>query len=418
MAGQSASRLRDEKRMAVVASDGAERRRGPDRRRGSSVLGEVFEELPHGLLVVGDDGTLLIANDVARRMLMRAGHALGPATRCCDLFGCGGPHEPDGCVTEILRAGGRPPTDLRVVPPGHAAGDPALSAKLLRHDHGRLVLELVEGEARLQAEGALDVSEPTPGLWITALGQFRVRAAEGPLDGSWFDQRAGEVLQYLVCERRRAVPTDEIAEAVWPTARMSSVGNVRFAIHELRNRLEPERPRRGRSAFVISGKGRYQLDRRNVHVDADEFDQAVDEGFGLLVTGRSAAAAATLDRALDLYRGEFLSDVPYAPWAALERARLHQQAVRALRLRSELALQAGDLQLVLSHTERLAALEPFDMEIQQDLIATCLRLGRYGQASRSYSDLRRRMLHEFGQPPPFELVDLFEQDDHRQLSLG
>jgi DNA-binding SARP family transcriptional activator len=64
---------------------------------------------------------------------------------------------------------------------------------------------------------------------------------------------------------------------------------------------------------------------------------------------------------------------------------------------------------------RLGRMEPFDMDVHRQWMTTCLELGRYGEASRHYGDLQRRMMREFGQPPPFELADLIQQQ--RQLAL-
>ena len=56
--------------------------------------------------------------------------------------------------------------------------------------------------------------------------------------------------------------------------------------------------------------------------------------------------------------------------------------------------------------EQLAELEPYDTEVQRELLTVWLRLGRRTEASRRYTAFRMRMLREFGEEPGFELAEL------------
>ena len=401
-----------------AAEAGGARHRGADRRRARSLPWAVFDGLPYRLVVLDRAGHVLMANDAAARLLAEAGYTLKPGvSRCCDLLGCRGGAEPlgDACFARTI---GPTTPDLHrlAIAPLDRRG-PTLRADTLKVDRRQIVVQLSVHDQTVRGRSAQTVPARAPRLRISMLGPTQLESDAGSVDGSWLDQRAGEVLSFLVCERHRAVPTDELAEAIWPRANQSTVSNVRFAIYELRSRLEPDRHSHGRSAFIVSGKGRYQLDTRHVHVDVDEFDVATEQGLAAFAAGQSAAAAKALDAALALYRGDFLSDMPYAQWTAMERSRLRELAVQALRVRAEIARQAGDLAGLVANFERLRWMEPFDMEIQREWISICVRLGRYGEARQSYVDLVRRTMSEFGQRPPFELLELLELDDQQQLKL-
>jgi DNA-binding SARP family transcriptional activator len=380
----------------------------------------IFDQLPYGLIVLSRTGQLLLANQAARHLLPTTAPDPGAAgPRCCDLLGCRrgpGPLE-DACLTELVSESGWALSAMRLErPESRGNGRSLLTVVPVALSESHIVVQIsapqVE-ELQLQPMSAL---EPNVSLRVFTLGPTRLETEEGTIDAPWLEQRPGEVLEYLICERQRAVPTDEIAEAIWPAAGPSSVTNVRFAIHELRRRLEPDRRHRARSSFVVSGKGRYRLDTRNVYVDADDFHAAVEHGIGAFVDGRDSVAATSLDHALDLYKGEFLMDAPYADWAALERSRLHELAVKALRLRAELARRAGRIEQEFEYLRRVGRMEPLDMAIQRDWLAACLRLGRHGEASRHYAALRQRMLREFGRPPVFELGELLDEQP-AQLAL-
>jgi DNA-binding SARP family transcriptional activator len=239
---------------------------------------------------------------------------------------------------------------------------------------------------------------------IFALGPLRVDGPGGPLTGAWLEQRPGQLLRFLVCERQQIVPADLIGEAIWPHAGPAAPNTVRHFVHALRGRLQPGRSRGGEPSPVICRRGGYGLDPERVWVDADEFERQAATGAAALELGRPSLARAHLERAVALYAGDFLGDEPYAIWALCERERLRAMACDALRSLVDIGDSRGGRRAV--WLERLAALEPFDEDVHRELISTWLRTGRWSRAARHYESFRARLLHEFGALPEFELAEL------------
>jgi DNA-binding SARP family transcriptional activator len=247
-----------------------------------------------------------------------------------------------------------------------------------------------------------------PQLRVFALGDLCVEGPDGSLSGAWLDQRPGQLLRFLVCRRGRVTPADVIAEAIWPHVGAGATNTVRHFVHALRERLEPERPRHAASAFVECRRGGYALRRESIWIDADAFEHEAAEGMAALSANGHAIARDHLQRAAALYQDDFLRDEPYAVWVFAERERLRSIAHSVLQGLAELyvdqpAAAAGYL-------ERLAELEPFDDDVQRQLIAAWLRLGRTSRAVRHYDSFRVRLLREFGARPGFELSQLVELD--------
>ena len=61
-----------------------------------------------------------------------------------------------------------------------------------------------------------------------------------------------------------------------------------------------------------------------------------------------------------------------------------------LRGLADIKLAAGDEEAAGEHLQRLAELEPLDLQAQRDLIALLLRRGRHSEALRRYELVRRR----------------------------
>jgi DNA-binding SARP family transcriptional activator len=192
----------------------------------------------------------------------------------------------------------------------------------------------------------------------------------------------------------------------WPNAGRAGATSVRQAIHTLRDRLEPDRPKGKPSGYVVARTGGYELAPGRVWIDADDFEAHARAGLGAMQQGAVERARASLAAAARAYVGDFLADEPYAEWALLERARLRELAAEVLRGLAGLAHDAGDDEAAGEHLQRLAELEPLDLQAQRDLIALMLRRGRHSEALRRYELVRRRYRRAFGVEPGFALADL------------
>ena len=244
-----------------------------------------------------------------------------------------------------------------------------------------------------------------PRLRIRVLGRTLVESPEGSIGGDWLDQRTGQLLKYLIAERHRAVHVDEIGESIWPGADFAIAGNVRYYVHALRRKLEPQRARREPSTFIASNAGSYRLNLNHIDLDADEFETCVTAGLDVLEHDPQLAASE-IERGLTLYRGDFLADSPYADWAMLERHRLHDLACRGLRSLAGIRLQGRLIDSAARSLEQLATLQPYDEGVHRQLMELDIMRGRRSDAVRRYAQLRTRIRSTFGHDPDFTPADL------------
>lgn len=245
---------------------------------------------------------------------------------------------------------------------------------------------------------------------IYALGRTRVESREGPIEGSWLEQRAGQLLKYLICRRGRVAYPDEIEAAIWPNEDAHASGTVRYYVHRLRRQLEPDPPPQGPSSFVIAAMGGYRL-APSVKVDADDFERLARAGLEAGTEG----AREQLERAAALYEGDLIPDEPTAPWVFEERERLRTLAEQVLRALLEMDLDRGDRLSALDGLRRLVQLQPFDLGMHRLLLALCIECGRRSEAARRYMALAARLRREFNQELDFELGDLNSEEALREL---
>jgi DNA-binding SARP family transcriptional activator len=364
---------------------------------------------PYGILVQDDRGRLVAHNKAAQRML-GGWVALAPGRDVgCDVLGCrrpGGALE-DVCLHEHARAHEGPLPEMRIDLPRGAGIEAAwVTVAALEPDRELIVTELRPGHRSDRRRRSEPHWMAGPRLRILALGRTRVMSTESPLEGRWLDNRAGQILKFLVTERHRSVYSDEIVERLWPNAGTPDTRGVRYFIHGLREHLEPRGTPNPPSSFVQAVRGGYVLDHARVWIDADAFEELVEAGMAAHKRDDDVTALEHLRDGVELYRGDFLADEPYAEWALPERDRLRGVASDALHALATLEERIGDLTAAAASLRRLVELEPYDVDVHRELLVVLLRRGRRSEALRTYDALRRRMFSTFGEKLDFSLAEL------------
>ena len=395
--------------MAAVAVRQTQSAAGRAQGRRASPQVEAFETFPYGLLVLDRRGGVVCSNREATRLVDLLGLDTAGLT-CCTLLGCGRPDTAleGACMTDLALDRDEAHAEIRVEL-GAGSGEAIwVTAAAIGDTRQRLVLQLrphLAGDPRDRARTLRGSGRSGPRLHIHTLGGTSVESLGGSLDGPWLDQRAGQLLKFLLAERRRAVAVDEIGESIWPGSDYAVGASVRYYVHTLRRRLEPGRGSREPSAFIASGGGTYRLQLDHVEIDADDFEARVRAGLAATDAGLQAGVE-DLECGLASYRGDFLAELPYAEWAIPERHRLHDLACLGLQRLAEIRLELGAVDGAVVALERLATLQPFDDDVHRQLMELDIARGRRSDAVRRYAALRSRLRGTFAHDPDFTLAEL------------
>ena len=356
------------------------------------------------VLLVGMDRLIRIATPASADLLGidPVGH------RCCDVLGCRTPDvEWDGCITELVHAGGATRGALAIdsVPgtgrPLWVSGTPAPGAAgpgaMLRL--GRTPPRGVEDPPDRKAPKAEE-------LRIRVLGPTLVTRGGQWLSREWLSQRPGLLLKFLVTRRGGETTVDEIADALWPHLAAAGPERVRQSVHLLRRQLQPDVAPDDPRNVVLTRRSSYCLRTELVWVDAEEFERAARRGAEAFAAGDQDGAERDLLRALRLYRGDFLEEEAYADWALDERERLRELLDVPLRLLIEMRMEHGNLPGAARFAEELARLNPLDSDVQRLLLGIWTRQGRRTRVARHYEIYAARLRRSLGEEPDFTLADL------------
>ncbi|MBX6386517.1 MAG: AfsR/SARP family transcriptional regulator, partial [Microbispora sp.] len=163
------------------------------------------------------------------------------------------------------------------------------------------------------------------------------------------------------------------------------------------------RLRRSLGNLVVREPAGYRLAVDPDDVDAPRFQRLAAEGRRALDAGDPALAAELLGAALALWRGPALADVPDAPFAPAQAARLEELRMSAAEDLAEAGLALGRHRDLLPELQERVAAHPLRERTRGQLMRALYAAGRPAEALAVYEDARRVLADELGADPSAEL---------------
>src|SRR5919107_3490034 len=169
--------------------------------------------------------------------------------------------------------------------------------------------------------------EPAPGAYRPHLrtrffGHFEMLCDE-ELITLGRNGKALSILKYLLANRSRPVSQDYLMGWLWPESNLKKARwSLNSAIHGLRKLLSGCSSSLSMNCvFLEDGYYRLSPDVR-VTMDVDDFDKHHEQGRKLEKDLRMREAAIEYEKAIELYRDDYLIEDLYEDWTMVERERL------------------------------------------------------------------------------------------------
>jgi SARP family transcriptional regulator, regulator of embCAB operon len=243
---------------------------------------------------------------------------------------------------------------------------------------------------------------------VQVLGPFTASLGRRTVTPSAAKQR--QILALLALDAGRVVTVSTLTEELWGDAppRSSATTLQTYVLH-LRNRLaEVGSGGRETRDFLSTRHSGYLLEARSCETDAEEFQRLARLGRQAAEASDQRAASDLLGRALALWRGPVLVDVPVGRVLELEAASLEatRLAVLERRIEADLALRrhadlVGELTL-------LVARNPMNENFCGLLMTALYRSGHAGRALEAFRRLRTVLSNELGIEPCPRLQQLHQ----------
>ena len=231
-----------------------------------------------------------------------------------------------------------------------------------------------------------------PSLEVRLLGPFEVLAHGRPVNVSGGKRQA--LLALLALRSGRVVAVDSLIDALWADDMPAAPRNaVQHHIARLRAALGPD-------AITATPDG-YAL--ADAAVDSQQFEDLLRDARGALRAGDAVAAAESVARGLELWRGPALHGLTDTAWFDAEARRLEALHVDALEERFEAALALGEHRDVLPALRATLEENPFRERLWGQLMLSLYRSGRQSDALEAFGEARRVFADELALEPGPEL---------------
>lgn len=240
-------------------------------------------------------------------------------------------------------------------------------------------------------------------MYFGLLGPLVVAGAEGrplPVSGP----RVRALLAALLLHANTPVSADWLAETVWDgVPPPAAARTLRSHVGRLRRQLGTDAGR------VAAREPGYLIHIDSAELDIEAFETLCRDAGAALGAGEWAQAADAAARALGLWRGAPLLDIPSQA--------LHEQAVPRLeQLRLQAREDGAQARLHLAGHERLVpelrdltTEHPLRERFHAQLMVALARSGRQAEALAAYQHARRVLVAELGVEPGAELRVLHER---------
>jgi predicted ATPase/DNA-binding SARP family transcriptional activator len=210
--------------------------------------------------------------------------------------------------------------------------------------------------------------------------------------------RLRALLIMLALHPRQLVTVSQLIDGLWPRDMPAGAPNALQALVSRLRRALPE-------AVIESRPAGYQLNLDPRSTDIVRFEDLAAAGRAQLRED-PAAAAATLRRALALWRGPALPEVADTDFGQAAIARLDELRLTAVEQRVDADLRTGNTASLVAELEGLVIAHPMREPLAARLMRALHAAGRRGAALEVYEQTRKRLVDQLGVEPSAELAAL------------
>jgi len=266
-------------------------------------------------------------------------------------------------------------------------------------DHQVAPLRTVPPQANAAPSSPVATAAFHAALRIQTLGGFRVWRDGAEIDAAaWGRDKAVQLFQFLVTQRRRRLAREQLIDQLWPEADAEAGDrDFKVALNAIHRALEPERPPRAEPRFIRRFGPAYGLDESDIWIDAAALEAGVAAGNRAL-PGDPGAAIGHFRAAADLYAGDYLPERRYDDWASVETERLQTLALGAMTRLADLLLARNALES-LHLTQRVLSFDPVWEDAWRIQMQAHRALGNPALAIRAWQRCAEVMDREFGLEP-------------------
>jgi DNA-binding SARP family transcriptional activator len=240
-----------------------------------------------------------------------------------------------------------------------------------------------------------------PRIQIKTFGNFQVFRGEALIgEQEWKAKQRKLLLKAIITRGAKGVPKDVLIEDLWPEiSPISADSNFKVLLHRLRKTLEPSMDKALGSSYVVFKENLVSLRKDLCQVDLDEFLILRHRGEKAEDAGDTRRAMLCYRSCIELYRGDFLSEDLYVPWAEPKRNELRAIYIDLLYRAAELYERQGSSKKAIECYKLIIKTDPAREEVYQKLMLIYSNRGMRAEALKVYEECKSALEDQVGAEP-------------------
>ncbi|MCU1288770.1 MAG: hypothetical protein JWN60_999 [Acidobacteria bacterium] len=225
---------------------------------------------------------------------------------------------------------------------------------------------------------------------------------------AWTTRRARDIFCYIATSKHKRVDKDVLIDTFWSDEDLATIEkNFHPTISHIRKALNSRQS--FKQNFLVFRDGAYQLNPElSYSIDTEDFENAVAEAEKSKREKDSEAFRTNLEKANDLYRGEFMAGV-YDDWADERRHYYAEQHSRVLNALAKLAFTEKSWSSALKFSGEILQKDPFREDAHRLIMKIFAAQGKRAKVKEQFETLQELLKKELGVAPAPETQKTFQE---------
>ena len=221
-------------------------------------------------------------------------------------------------------------------------------------------------------------------------------------------KKVNSLLAYLLYNHKKPIHRDILMERFWGETSPSSARNsLNVAIHTIRKHFTKTLPQQD---LLIYKNECYSINTDlDIRTDVEQFAAYFQKGSIMEQNQGLEHALGAYNKAVALYRGDFMEDMLYEEWCEAVRDNLKETFLLILDRQSNFFFEQSSYSVAITICKKMLEKDPCLEEVHRKLIVCYKQLGQQDKAIKQFYKCAQSLQEELGLAPSEETKALLEQ---------
>ncbi|HCT65175.1 MAG TPA: hypothetical protein DIC60_07950 [Lachnospiraceae bacterium] len=218
---------------------------------------------------------------------------------------------------------------------------------------------------------------------------------------------ATQLLQYFIYYRDKKIPKDALINMLYNEDDITNpTNNLKVNLFRLRKILA--KSHLPNDNYISFKSGMYSFcSQIPIELDVEQFNSFANQAENPDISDEEKIIL--LQRAIEVYKGEFLPMIINEPWVLVENLRYHDLFTKCINDACHLLKKMGDSRLMLDICNRAVHIYPLDEDMHLLRIECLLDMKRYNDALAAYDETTTLFFEKLGVSPSQKMLSLYKQ---------